>query len=104
MNSLINVITTSFISTYMCYQVGAYAVYTWRHRKLSGRGKESLEQIARVVVLNMVFVCISTNFIFLSVIAIFFIPSADLICSIWQGMGLLSRGIDNWGHVSLLNF
>ncbi|CAM0951654.1 unnamed protein product [Alopecurus aequalis] len=48
--------------------VGAYAVYTWRHRKLLGRGKESLEQIARVVVLNM-------------------------------GMGLLSRGIDNWGHL-----
>lgn len=48
--------------------VGAYAVYTWRHRKLLGHGKESLEQIARVVVLNM-------------------------------GMGLLSRGIDNWGHL-----
>ncbi|KAI4990155.1 hypothetical protein ZWY2020_038518 [Hordeum vulgare] len=48
--------------------VGAYAVYTWRHRKLLGHGRESLEQIARVVILNM-------------------------------GMGLLSRGIDNWGHL-----
>lgn len=48
--------------------VGSYAVYTWRHKKLLGRGKESLEHIARVVILNM-------------------------------GMGLLSRGIDNWGHL-----
>jgi hypothetical protein len=36
-----------------------------------GHGKESLEHIGRVVILNM-------------------------------GMGLLTRGIDNWGHVSLL--
>jgi hypothetical protein len=60
----------------MYYQVGAYAVYTWRHRKLLGHGKESLEQIARVVVLNMVFVCLSTHFIVVSVIAIFFIASS----------------------------
>ncbi|TVU09790.1 hypothetical protein EJB05_43286, partial [Eragrostis curvula] len=51
--------------------VGAYAVYMWRHRRFFGNGKESLEHIGRVVVLNM-------------------------------GMGLLSRGIDNWAHVSLL--
>jgi membrane associated rhomboid family serine protease len=51
--------------------VGAYAVYTWRHRRFLGHGKESLEHIGRVVILNM-------------------------------GMGLLTRGIDNWGHVSLL--
>ncbi|KAB8110817.1 hypothetical protein EE612_048253 [Oryza sativa] len=48
--------------------VGAYAVYTWRHRRFLGHGKESLEHIGRVVILNM-------------------------------GMGLLTRGIDNWGHL-----
>ncbi|KAL6656121.1 hypothetical protein ACP70R_006947 [Stipagrostis hirtigluma subsp. patula] len=48
--------------------VGSYAVYMWRHRRFFGNGKESLEHIGRVVVLNM-------------------------------GMGLLSRGIDNWGHL-----
>ncbi|GJN13208.1 hypothetical protein PR202_ga31553 [Eleusine coracana subsp. coracana] len=47
--------------------VGAYAVYMWRHKRFLGNGKESLEHIGRVVVLNM-------------------------------GMGLLSRGIDNWAH------
>jgi len=49
-------------------QVGAYAVYMWRHRSYFGNARESLEHIGRVVVLNM-------------------------------GMGLLSRGIDNWGHL-----
>nr|CAB3453570.1 unnamed protein product [Digitaria exilis] len=34
--------------------VGAYAVYMWRHRSYSGNARESLEHIARVVVLNMV--------------------------------------------------
>ncbi|KAJ1289924.1 hypothetical protein BS78_02G202500 [Paspalum vaginatum] len=48
--------------------VGAYAVYTWRHRSFLGNSRESLEHIGRVVVLNM-------------------------------GMGLLSSGIDNWGHL-----
>ncbi|KAG8056966.1 hypothetical protein GUJ93_ZPchr0002g25623 [Zizania palustris] len=48
--------------------VGSYAVYMWRHKRFFGHGKESLEHIGRVVVLNM-------------------------------GMGLLSRGIDNWGHL-----
>ncbi|KAK3133496.1 hypothetical protein QOZ80_6AG0537290 [Eleusine coracana subsp. coracana] len=48
--------------------VGAYAVYMWRHKRFFGNGKESLEHIGRVVVLNM-------------------------------GMGLLSRGIDNWAHL-----
>jgi len=49
-------------------QVGAYAVYMWRHKSYFGNARESLEHIGRVVILNM-------------------------------GMGLLSRGIDNWGHL-----
>ncbi|GMY39194.1 RHOMBOID-like protein 10, chloroplastic isoform X2 [Fagus crenata] len=47
--------------------VGAVAVFATRHRQLVGRGKEDLQQIAQVIVLNMV-------------------------------IGLLSKGIDNWGH------
>uniref|UniRef100_A0A0D9XEF2 Peptidase S54 rhomboid domain-containing protein n=1 Tax=Leersia perrieri TaxID=77586 RepID=A0A0D9XEF2_9ORYZ len=50
------------------WQVGSYAVYTWRHRRFLGHGMESLEHIGRFVILNM-------------------------------GMGLLTRGIDNWGHL-----
>lgn len=35
-------------------QVGAHAIYMWRHRSYFGNARESLEHIARVVVLNMV--------------------------------------------------
>lgn len=48
--------------------VGSYAVFVLRHRRLFGGGKQDLQQIARVIVLNM-------------------------------AIGLLSRGIDNWGHL-----
>ncbi|KAG6651929.1 RHOMBOID-like protein 10, chloroplastic [Carya illinoinensis] len=48
--------------------VGAVAVFVMRHRQLVGGGKEDLQHIARVVVLNMT-------------------------------IGLLSKGIDNWGHL-----
>ncbi|KAL5714555.1 hypothetical protein ACHQM5_016499 [Ranunculus cassubicifolius] len=48
--------------------VGSYAVFVLRHRNLFGRGKEDLQQIARVIALNM-------------------------------AIGLLSTGIDNWGHL-----
>ncbi|KAK4271150.1 hypothetical protein QN277_019886 [Acacia crassicarpa] len=48
--------------------VGSVAVFVLRHRELVGGGKEDLQQIAHVIVLNMV-------------------------------IGLLSNGIDNWGHL-----
>ncbi|KAL7001999.1 hypothetical protein U1Q18_003147 [Sarracenia purpurea var. burkii] len=48
--------------------VGSFAVFILRHRGLVGGGKEDLQHIARVIVLNM-------------------------------GIGLLSKGIDNWGHL-----
>ncbi|KAE8009071.1 hypothetical protein FH972_005527 [Carpinus fangiana] len=48
--------------------VGAVAVFVTRHRQLVGGGKEELQHIVRVIVLNMV-------------------------------IGLLSQGIDNWGHL-----
>ncbi|XP_057431538.1 RHOMBOID-like protein 10, chloroplastic isoform X2 [Lotus japonicus] len=51
--------------------VGSVAVFVLRHRDIVGGGKEDLQHIARVIVLNMV-------------------------------IGILSRGIDNWGHVSIL--
>ncbi|KAL8153076.1 hypothetical protein V2J09_010836 [Rumex salicifolius] len=48
--------------------VGSVAVFVKRHRGEVGRGTEDLQQIARVIALNMV-------------------------------IGLMSRGIDNWGHL-----
>lgn len=48
--------------------VGSVAVYVTRHKRLTGGGKEHLQHIVRVILLNMV-------------------------------IGLLSKGIDNWGHV-----
>lgn len=48
--------------------VGSLAVFVLRHKSLLGGGKQDLQQIARVIALNMV-------------------------------IGLLSRGIDNWGHL-----
>lgn len=48
--------------------VGSVAVYVARHKRLTGGGKEHLQHIAGVILLNMV-------------------------------IGLLSKGIDNWGHV-----
>lgn len=48
--------------------VGSVGVFVLRHRSLVGGGKEDLQQIAHVIVLNMV-------------------------------IGLLSKGIDNWGHL-----
>ncbi|XP_020241675.1 RHOMBOID-like protein 10, chloroplastic isoform X2 [Asparagus officinalis] len=48
--------------------VGSLAVFVLRHRSLLGGGKQDLEEIARVIALNMV-------------------------------IGLVSRGIDNWGHL-----
>lgn len=48
--------------------VGSVAVFSLRHRSLFGSGKEDLQQIAQVIVLNMM-------------------------------IGLLSKGIDNWGHL-----
>ncbi|PIA28467.1 hypothetical protein AQUCO_06900026v1 [Aquilegia coerulea] len=48
--------------------VGSFAVFVLRHRSLIGGGKEDLQQIARVIALNM-------------------------------AIGLLSKGIDNWGHL-----
>ncbi|XP_061337204.1 RHOMBOID-like protein 10, chloroplastic [Gastrolobium bilobum] len=48
--------------------VGSVAVFVLRHKDLVGGGKEDLQQIARIIALNMV-------------------------------IGLLSNGIDNWGHL-----
>ncbi|XP_077213810.1 RHOMBOID-like protein 10 isoform X2 [Tasmannia lanceolata] len=48
--------------------VGSLAMFVLRHRSLVGSGTQDLEQIGRVIALNMV-------------------------------IGLLSRGIDNWGHL-----
>ncbi|CAL5358419.1 unnamed protein product [Camellia sinensis] len=48
--------------------VGSVSVFVLRHRSLVGGGKEDLQHIARVIVLNMV-------------------------------IGLLFKGIDNWGHL-----
>ncbi|KAF7803641.1 RHOMBOID-like protein 10, chloroplastic isoform X1 [Senna tora] len=48
--------------------VGSLAVFVLRHRELVGGGKEDLQHIAHILVLNMV-------------------------------IGLLSDGIDNWGHL-----
>ncbi|XP_020221451.1 RHOMBOID-like protein 10, chloroplastic isoform X1 [Cajanus cajan] len=47
--------------------VGSVAVFVLRHKDIVGGGKEGLQHIAQVIVLNMV-------------------------------IGLLSTGIDNWGH------
>ncbi|KAF5204962.1 Rhomboid-like protein 10 protein [Thalictrum thalictroides] len=46
----------------------AMTLFVLRHRSLFGGGKEDLQQIARVIALNM-------------------------------AIGLLSKGIDNWGHL-----
>ncbi|KAK9286084.1 hypothetical protein L1049_014464 [Liquidambar formosana] len=48
--------------------VGSVAVFVMRHRGLAGGGKEDLQHIARVIILNM-------------------------------AIGLLSKSIDNWGHL-----
>ncbi|KAF9599788.1 hypothetical protein IFM89_001734 [Coptis chinensis] len=48
--------------------VGSFAVFVLRHRSLFGGGTEDLQQVARVIALNM-------------------------------AIGILSKGIDNWGHV-----
>ncbi|GAB2283621.1 hypothetical protein Dimus_018126 [Dionaea muscipula] len=48
--------------------VGSMAVFVMRHRALTGGGTEDLQNIAHVIVLNLV-------------------------------IGLLSKGIDNWGHL-----
>ncbi|XP_021891654.1 RHOMBOID-like protein 10, chloroplastic isoform X1 [Carica papaya] len=47
--------------------VGSVAVFVTRHRGMIGGGREELQHIAQVIVLNMV-------------------------------VGLMSKGIDNWGH------
>ncbi|KAK9110266.1 hypothetical protein Sjap_018326 [Stephania japonica] len=48
--------------------VGSFAVFVLRHRSLVGGGKQDLQHVAHVIVLNMV-------------------------------IGLMSKGIDNWGHL-----
>ncbi|KAF3447377.1 hypothetical protein FNV43_RR12563 [Rhamnella rubrinervis] len=48
--------------------VGSFAVFVIRHRGLVGGGKEELQDIARIIAINMV-------------------------------IGLLYKGIDNWGHL-----
>jgi len=62
-------------STWQCFdfimllllhdQVGAYAVYMWRHKSYFGNARESLEHIGRVVILNMVLLCFSPPLFFL---------------------------------------
>ncbi|KAJ4717055.1 RHOMBOID-like protein [Melia azedarach] len=47
--------------------VGSFAVFIMRHRNILGGGKEDLQHIAQVIIVNM-------------------------------AIGLLSKGIDNWGH------
>ncbi|KAE8727219.1 putative RING/U-box superfamily protein [Hibiscus syriacus] len=59
--------------------VGSVAVFVMRHRGMIRDAKEDLQQIALVIFLNM----LSGN---------------ELL--IMQVIGLMSRGIDNWGHVS----
>uniref|UniRef100_A0A2K2B064 Peptidase S54 rhomboid domain-containing protein n=1 Tax=Populus trichocarpa TaxID=3694 RepID=A0A2K2B064_POPTR len=48
--------------------VGSLAVFVIRHRRMIGGGKEDLQNIAKVIFLNMM-------------------------------IGLLTKGIDNWGHL-----
>ncbi|CAK9309273.1 unnamed protein product [Citrullus colocynthis] len=48
--------------------VGSFAVFVARHRKLVGRGKEDLQHISQIIILNM-------------------------------AIGIMSRVIDNWGHL-----
>jgi len=60
---------------YLHDQVGAHAVYMWRHRRFFGNSRESLEHIGRVVVLNMVLLHF---FLFIS----FRLCFKNILCSI----------------------
>jgi hypothetical protein len=53
------------------YQVGAHAVYMWRHRSYFGNARESLEHIGRVVVLNMVLLHFSPHIFFGNILMLF---------------------------------
>jgi hypothetical protein len=52
-------LTVSSTFLYLHVQVGAYAVYIWRHQELFRNGKEVLESVKFVVLLNLVLILIS---------------------------------------------
>ncbi|KAF6145664.1 hypothetical protein GIB67_001477 [Kingdonia uniflora] len=67
--------------------VGSFAVFVLRHRNLIGGGKDDLQQIAHVLVLNMV-------------IARVYCCRKKLFNLFFHKIiGLMSKGIDNWGHL-----
>lgn len=100
-------------------QVGALAVFLLRHQNMMIGGQESLQRVARVIAINLVFaICNLICCFFLLLIQLHILNhSQDLwsrgasliwrgrLCSLWaclfnhQVLGLVSDGIDNWSHV-----
>lgn len=53
----------SILIVRLLIQVGSFAVFVARHRKLVGRGKEDLQHISQIIILNMVCFLISFSFV-----------------------------------------
>ncbi|KAH1237654.1 RHOMBOID-like protein 10, chloroplastic [Glycine max] len=80
--------------------VGSVAVFVLRHKDLVGGGKKDLQHIAQVIALNMVSVfipCVSRTESFL--VSPNYRRFRQFSAFLVQVIGLLSTGIDNWGHL-----
>src|SRR6266540_878934 len=99
-----------FINLYLD-QIGAQAVYTWRHRESLEKSEETLKEIKHLILFNLVMIYILASFILIFVFVFCRLLHSSCrshTCFVLQGFSLVLKlfkiGVDNWAHVSQLNF